>query len=172
MYSKDQGITYGVSRPGAGRSPSYRQPDRPKMQVPANYSGHAIVDGEERPLGSTEESGSFASAGLPGEDVPTPRFDGLPRVSELGSTPQRRPTPSVVAVDFEELEPSPTATAESPEKKVLFDLSRFPFGHGIGWEELMLLGLILFFLHENADCEERGDLDETVILLGLLLLLG
>ena len=34
------------------------------------------------------------------------------------------------------------------------------------------LGLILFFLHESTDCEERGDLDETVILLGLLLLLG
>jgi hypothetical protein len=38
-------------------------------------------------------------------------------------------------------------------------------------EELLLLGLILFLLMENSDCPDRGDLDETVILLGLLLLL-
>ena len=37
---------------------------------------------------------------------------------------------------------------------------------------LWILGLILFLLHESGDCEDRGDIDETVILLGLLLLLG
>jgi hypothetical protein len=45
-------------------------------------------------------------------------------------------------------------------------------GQGIGLEELLLAGLILFLLRENETCAERGDLDETVILLGLLLLLG
>jgi hypothetical protein len=39
-------------------------------------------------------------------------------------------------------------------------------------EELLLLGLILFLLRESEACPERGDLEETVILLGLLLLLG
>jgi hypothetical protein len=43
--------------------------------------------------------------------------------------------------------------------------------HGLGLEELLLLGLILFLLREGEG-EDRGDLDETVILLGLLLLLG
>jgi hypothetical protein len=42
----------------------------------------------------------------------------------------------------------------------------------VGLEELLLLGLILFLLRENGDSPDRGDLDETVILLGLLLLLG
>ncbi len=177
MYSKNQGITYGVRRPGAERIPSYRQPDRPRMQVPPNYSGHAIVDGEERPLGSLPEAVTdLPTADLPGGEPPTPRFDDLPRVSELGSV-HHRSQPMAIPASFEETEPPlPTAppleTPSAPRKPSLFDLSRFPFGHGIGFEELLILGLILFFLHENADCEDRGDLDETVILLGLLLLLG
>jgi hypothetical protein len=177
MYSKNQGIPYGVRRPGAERFPSYRQPDRPRMQVPPNYSGHAIVDGEERPLGSPPEAVTdLPAADLPGGDPPTPRFDDLPRVSDLGSI-HHRPPPVTVPASFEETEPPPPAVAPAetpapPRKPALFDLAHFPFGHGIGFEELLILGLILFFLHENADCEDRGDLDETVILLGLLLLLG
>ena len=46
MYSKDKGITYDAGQPFPRRQPAYRQPDRPRMQVPPNYSGHAIVDGE------------------------------------------------------------------------------------------------------------------------------
>ncbi|MBQ3507195.1 MAG: hypothetical protein IJA91_01490 [Clostridia bacterium] len=176
MYSKDQGNTYGVHRPG-GRIPSYRQPDRPKMQVPANYSGHAIVDGEERPLGIPQEPVTdMLSTELPIGETPTPRFDGLPRVSELGAA-SRRSTTVPIPAGFEESETDPVAVVSTvapptPRKASLFDLSHFPFGHGIGWEELLILGLILFFLHESTDCEDRGDLDETVILLGLLLLLG
>ena len=177
MYSKNQGITYGVRRPGGERIPSYRQPDRPRMQVPPNYSGHAIVDGEERPLGSSEEiEADLPSVELPGGETPTPHFDGLPKVSELGGA-YRRPPPAAIPASFDEPEPPPPAvvpaeTPAPPRKSSLFDLSHFPFGHGIGFEELLILGLILFFLHENADCTDRGDLDETVILLGLLLLLG
>lgn len=179
MYSKDQGVTYGGHRPTGGRAPSYRQPERPKMQVPANYSGYAIVDGEERPLGVPEEPLPEAPATeLPIEDTPTPRFDGLPRVSELGSG-HRRPPAGTIPVSFQESEPEPETAVALPadsfpahHKPSLFDLSHFPFGHGIGWEEILILGLILFFLHESVDCEDRGDLDETIILLGLLLLFG
>ena len=46
------------------------------------------------------------------------------------------------------------------------------FGHGIGTEELLILGLILFLLLEGGEGEDKGDLTETVILLGLLLMLG
>jgi hypothetical protein len=63
--------------------------------------------------------------------------------------------------------------ADATEKRRgLFDLGRFPFGRGLGMEELLILGLILFLLRESGDSEDRGDLDETVILLGLLLILG
>lgn len=177
MYSKDQGVTYIRQRAVRERNPSYRQPERPRMQVPANYSGHAIVDGEERPLGAPEDMGvDILSAELSIEDSPTPHFEGLPRVSELGSTQRRSPT-APLPVSFAEPEPERDAASRmeppaAPRKSSLFDFSHFPFGHGIGGEELLILGLILFFLHESADCEERGDLDETVILLGLLLLLG
>ena len=77
--------------------------------------------------------------------------------------------------DPSEAEEALAASAVRPSSRgwfPLFDASRFPFGHGIGLEELLLLGLILFLLHECGDGEERGDLDETVVLLGLLLLLG
>ena len=37
---------------------------------------------------------------------------------------------------------------------------------------ILLLGLILLLLHESAGNEDRGDLDQTVLLLGLLLFLG
>lgn len=204
MYSKDRGFTYdrpnsfphreSTYRQPAYRQPAYRQPDRPRMQVPPNYSGHAIVDGEERPLGHMAEVESPEEPPTP--DLPTPHFDGLPRVSDLGDN-HRRPSVRTVPATFEEpagegedmeytppkeaplpetpapvAAPSAPVSVPAPERGGLFDLSRFPFGHGIGFEELLIIGLILFLLHENASCAERGDLDETVILLGLILLLG
>lgn len=194
MYSKDKGITYDGERAFPRRQPAYRQPDRPRMQVPPNYSGHAIVDGEERPLGQIAEAEDVSDS--VSAEGPTPRFDDLPRVSDLGD--RRRPPVRTVSATFEEPargemtereEPvvppdavpavpavavsAPTAqTVPTSAQRGLFDLSRFPFGHGIGFEELLILGLILFLLHESGECEDRGDIDETVILLGLLLLLG
>ena len=191
MYSKNRGITFGGNHPLMSREPAYRQPDRPRMQVPPNYSGLAIVDGEERPLGHTEAVG--IADDLSGDrsihDAPTPRFDDLPRVSELGESRRRAHGPMLsasyeepygeedqeVAAPVEQGQGIAVPAAPVSAKPALFDLSRFPFGHGIGFEEILLLGLIFFLLRENADCEDRfdrGDLDETVILLGLLLLLG
>lgn len=184
MYSKDRGFTFDRPRgyqPLSHREPAYRQPERSRMQVPPNYSGHAIVDGEERPLGQVAE----APDEVPSCDLPTPHFDELPRVSELGDN-RRRPSVLTVPATFEEPEgegedsdgdtgekaPLASAPVSAPLRGGLFDLSRFPFGHGIGMEELLIIGLILFLLYESASCEDRGDIDETVILLGLLLLLG
>ena len=192
MYSKDRGVTYDVHQPLPRREPAYRQPGRARMQVPPNYSGHAIVDGEERPLGQIHEADPPSEA--PSSDAPTPRFDDLPRVSDLGDS-HRRPSVRTVPATFEEKQEAETADESVvPQDAVparpmaaptsaavatpvslrhgLFDLSKFPFGHGIGFEELLILGLILFLLHESGECEDRGDIDETVILLGLLLLLG
>ena len=197
MYSKDRGISFDTEREAALRMPAYRQPQRPRMQVPPNYSGHAIVDGEERPLGEAaggEHDLYEEERGLPAlDEPPSPRFDDLPRVSELsagGTRDSRRPLPLSPAILQEELQgdeplsherlaaerPSAPAltVAEAPPapRGGLFDLSRFPFGRGIGMEELLLLGLILFLLHESSSLADRGDIDETVILLGLLLILG
>jgi hypothetical protein len=195
MYSKDRGISFEADREGDLRMPAYRQPMRPRMQVPPNYSGHAIVDGEEHPLGEAADGEPYAyeeERGLPASDEPpSPRFDDLPRVSELSARGLRethRPPPLPTTVLYEEPQsqaemprereeaysfaPAPAAETPPVSRGGLFELSRFPFGRGIGMEELLLLGLILFLLHESATLEDRGDLDETVLLLGLLLFLG
>ena len=82
------------------------------------------------------------------------------------------------------LPPSPTREAEFHETHadqplpvaILpargMDLSHFPFGHGLGGEELLLLGLIFFLLKEGEGQGDRGDLDLTVILLAALLFCG
>ena len=126
--------------------------------------------------------------------VPVPRFEGLPRVSQLGEggfpaypryggvldeadarLSKERPinegnTHGIVRSN-EEL----SADGEG-ERPLPLNLAppRHAFGGGLslGTEELLLLGLILLLLREGGDCTDRGDLDETVILLGLLLLLG
>jgi hypothetical protein len=157
---------------------------------------------------------------LPPAEQPVPRFDDLPRVSQLGDS-HRRQTPSYLPADAytevtdsrEEAEPpvagtiphrSPqntTADHKTPQNATsphdappisphfhksppissrphesplpAISLPRHPLGTlSVGLEELLLLGLILFLLRENGDTPDRGDLDETVILLGLLLLLG
>lgn len=208
VYSKEQGMTpYGALRPRG--NPAYRQPPRERLQVPLNYSGHAIVDGEEQPLGTLNAQESS----VPVSDFPTlgtqpvPRFDGLPRVSELGDSHRHR-SPAyaadlAVAADTasstspalgeEEsngsssradahitppssaephLIPSTSADHRVPPQATTRAPLRFGGFLSFGMEELLLLGLILFLLRESEACPERGDLEETVILLGLLLLLG
>ena len=206
MYSKEKGITYGKPS-GTERSfegispfgePAYRR--RQPVRVPANYSGHAIVDGEERPLGSLPLVPLGAEPELPRSPAasPEPHFEGLPKVSELGD--RRLPPPRILPAEdssedsglaggkaagkadggegaeegAEDRLPILTPPMEREEKSAS---SPKPsaisiFGHGIGTEELLILGLILFLLLEGGEGEDKGDLTETVILLGLLLMLG
>ena len=204
VYSKDRGITHPEHPRAMGdRAPSYRQSPRERVQVPPNYSGHAIVDGEERPLGSSfaSDSDALPSLDLPAAEQPTPRFDGLPRVSQLGDSHRRQSPTYLPATAYAETVTPPEETADTPSTAPLSHQSpqnttpahgaptNATHPHGtppspvsspwralgtlsLGVEELLLLGLILFLLRENTDCPDRGDLDETVILLGLLLLLG
>lgn len=177
MYSKERGFTYPSP---VGARPQSRAS---RVSVPPNYSGHAIVDGMERPLGVPAEE---VAPPTERADSPVPRFDGLPRVSELGGSPRygsgSRPLPVVTeeppatpAEGIADLPTSPVSAApavsHSPHEGGLTSL-RLLAGHGMGLEELLLLGLILFLLREGGECADRGDLDQTVILLGLLLLLG
>ena len=196
MYSKEKGFTHAP----AGEI-LHRRPHRaPRVSVPPNYRGHAIVDGEERPLGSLNGDHPHAPAKeLAAPDAPVLRFDDLPRVSQLGDS-HRRQTPTYLpAPAYAEATASPeetdlpasgtaphrppqnTAAHGTPQNTAsphessppVVPLPRHSLGTlSLGLEELLLLGLILFLLMENSDCSDRGDLDETVILLGLLLLLG
>ncbi len=189
MYSRNGGLrppaTVRGGRPtasvyGGGRMPSYQRSGR--VEVPPGYSGHAIVDGEERPLGGDTPEARGTVDELPREPTPEPRFDGLPRVSEAGMSLGRAPERRTVEAEAPEetaasggAAMSDGAMAALPAARPgggLFDPSHFPFGHGFGIEELLLLGLMLLLLHEVHDGDDRGDLDETVILLGALLLAG
>ena len=188
MYSKERGLTHPPRL--ENRSP-YTPHRAPRVSVPPNYRGHAIVDGEERSLGSLFTPATDVPSGgdLPPSEQPVPRFDDLPRVSQLGDS-HRRQTPTYLpAPAYAEVTDSPEETAlpesgtaphRSPQNTTAAHKTPLPAiplpRHSLGtlsWglEELLLLGLILFLLMENSDCPDRGDLDETVILLGLLLLL-
>ena len=187
MYSKEKGITYGKPS-GTERSfegispfgePAYRR-HRP-VRVPANYSGHAIVDGEERPLGSLPFVPLGAEPELPRSPAasPEPHFEGLPKVSELGD--RRLPPPRVLPAEDFSVGGGDQGSVDTPPSAPTERVVELPtpgsppisvFGHGIGTEELLLVGLILFLLLEGGEGEDKGDLTETVILLGLLLMLG
>ena len=197
MYSKERGFSHP---PRAESRVPYTPHRSPRVSVPPNYSGHAIVDGEERPLGSLSTPEADSSK-RPSSEPPTPRFDDLPRVSQLGESHRRQSPTYLPATAYAETVTVPEETADTPSTAPLPHQSpqNTTPAHGappnathphktpptsisppwralgtlsLGLEELLLLGLILFLLRENTDCPDRGDLDETVILLGLLLLLG
>ena len=193
MYSKEKGFTKAPVVEGYARRPGRT----PRVSVPPNYRGHAIVDGEERGLGVSEDAAvRSASNLLPSTDTPVPRFENLPRISRLGDSRHDRP-PSYLpsyggytVSDYGEGSTRPqedeaSGEAYAPSADDGDEGGRLPslpappppprrFGGilSLGLEELLLLGLILFLLREGETCSDRGDLDETVILLGLLLLLG
>lgn len=200
VYSKERGFSH---LPRAESRVPYTPRRSPRVSVPPNYSGHAIVDGEERPLGSlsTSENDTPKTNDFPASEQPTPRFDDLPRVSQLGDSHRRQSPTYLPATAYAETVTVPEETPDTPSTAPLPHQSpqNTTPAHGaptnathphkapptsisppwralgtlsLGLEELLLLGLILFLLRENTDCPDRGDLDETVILLGLLLLLG
>ena len=178
MYSKEKGFT---TAPVEARA--IHRPNRaPRVSIPPNYRGHAIV--EER-MGD----------GAIDPTAPIPRFEGLPRISQLGDAPLHSRLHYGNVVD-EGSSPILGADASiSEEGGDEYDRSegRYPVGRegerslpsgsahsrhafggslSLGTEELLLLGVILLLLREGESCTDRGDLDETVILLGLLLLWG
>ncbi len=181
---------YGGSMTGG---PSYRQ----RVRVPPNYSGNAIVDGEERTPGMPVGVAGEASAGgeealryvadrRPGEppDEPRPYFDTLPRVGVSSghrsgyfveaeaSSEADAPTVGDEPSEQDDRSSAAAVSVVPPARRSVLDSTHFPFGHGIGSEELLLLGLMYFLFREGALSGERGDLDETLILLGILLLCG
>lgn len=135
--------------------------ERRGVYVPPNYSGTAIGN----------------------EPQPTPHFEDLPQVSNLPQ-PSTQPLPTL---DEQEAPPYPTegepvdttvttsveAAGSVSPLGALFGSGHFPFGHGLGYEELFLLGLLLFLMHEDQGTEgENSDLSLTLLLIGALLLCG
>ena len=143
MYTRSP-VPFDRQRQNGRREPSYRR----MSGLPPNYGG------------------TMLRAMEPDREEPTPRFDDLPKVSDLSVPPTAEKAQETSA---DATTPNATPPAHPVGLFSLFDSRRFPFGHGIGYEELLLLGLIFFLAKE---CDGEGDLKETLLLLGLLLLGG
>lgn len=141
------------------------------MKIPENYSG------------------STFSRSSPYGDMPPPVRTQVPRydLPPVDIEPREEIREEATPVYRDEISPTETAAAQVEEKKAsptqvagvsIFssllpkgDLaSHFPFGHGIGSEELLILAvMLLVFLSGN----ESGEVDsEFLLLLGLLLFTG
>lgn len=155
------------SKPASGQT-VYRRAVTP----PPNYSGNMFSPDGVFPDGSPL---SAATAG----DL-RPHFDGLPSVSGLSARgadrpPEEEPTEPPASVPSADTAPVAEATEPVPASPVLLDRAHFPLGHGLGEEELLLLGLILFLLHEDRSApptDGDNDLFLTILILGFLLFCG
>ena len=153
-----------------------RQPDpeRQRVKIPENYSGHAFRDGS------------------PYTDMPPPaRLDLLP--SERGAPKSVEPelsgsipelnTPEPPKKDLDEkngaFDEKTAQKSEKESKNSLFSSllptnfassEHFPFGHGIGSEEILILAMMMMVFLSDKN---GGDPDhELLLLLGLLLFAG
>ena len=146
--------------------PSYRQ----RVRVPPGYRGLAVVEGSE----TLPANKDFGYAGASESHVEGLERLALAQGAEVLGDRERAgegERAEVVASSLPAEGSSPSAAPPPARREgCLLDLSHFPFGHGLGTEEWLLIGLILLLLREAGP--DRGDLDETVILLGLLLLGG
>ena len=149
-----------------------RQPDysRRQVKIPENYSGHAF-----------REPSPYA-------DMPPPaRLDIPPERAEKAPEPLERSSGADIDVESEKvtvvdsgavsIQPEPPDGQDST-KSALFSLlpssilggDHFPFGHGIGSEELLILAIMLLVYLSG---EKNGEPDtEFLLMLGLLLFAG
>ncbi len=156
MYSRSSART--VYDPSHRREPSYRQ----AVRIPPNYSGTAI--GSPPPDGVSPATGGVA--------LPMPL--DLPPVEEPREEAPPREAVSPAEKPMEENETQSTVYRPKEQGSLLsglFSGQHFPFGHGLGYEELLLLGLILFLLREGEGPGD-DDLSMTLLLLGALLFCG
>lgn len=153
-----------------------RAPNTEKNQVkiPENYGGSAF--------GS---SAYYNDMPPPVRQAP-PRSDAPLQRSDIPPEPIRQPSVS----DTQANKPYPTNnelpqepyTDPKPEDKPTgsifsslipsskFMSNHFPFGHGIGGEELLILGMMLLVYLSGSECGETDH--EFILLLGLLLFAG
>ncbi len=164
MYSRFRPAFDPTRRP----EQSYRQP----VYVPVNYSGIA--------LGAPPNGVSPATDGtrLAPDDLPRNEVmqNNLPQNNLPHEAPAHAETgeteaePSLPVV--REASEAPKSSGAPSLLSGLFNSRHFPFGHGIGYEELLLLGLILFLMREGGEGKGDDDLSMTLLLLGALLFCG
>ena len=150
-----------------------RRPDQTRqgIKIPENYSGHAF---REPPVYS---------------DMPPPARIEIPPTERRDATvtPEKDEAigyPSADSPHFEPIveeiapeslqEEKPTEETKQPPTSIIptsiASSSHFPFGHGLGGEELLIMAMMLLVLLSGKD---EGESDhELLLLLGILLFAG
>lgn len=134
-----------------------RAKDRPKapIRLPDHYSGWAFkdlppTDAEEAPIPHTAPPDIIAA--IPAKEPLDAEGSAPPYEGSVSNhtPPKSKPSPAFLQ-PFEHLLGKAGNT--------------FPFGHGIGFDELLLLGLIVLLAHNDHD-------PDILLLLALLLFCG
>jgi hypothetical protein len=117
-----------------------------------------------------EETGEGKEEGFPSDAYPadTDAPEAWPCQAPLSPGGEENAPPAVT------LPADPAWNQAPPAPPSLPSHLHFPLGHGLGQEELLILGLLLFLLHEDEANGPGGnnDLAETLLLLGILLFCG
>ncbi|MBE6584373.1 MAG: hypothetical protein E7649_05275 [Ruminococcaceae bacterium] len=172
--------------------PSYR--DASRIKLPDNYSGNAFSNNSYSDMPpparqTPRPHNTDNSAERPNLDIPP---KSSPLAEQLRNS-QYVPSP-LPSVEYDTSSHSSTRNDESAETDIKehkahaenrskddssifsslipkgFSSNNFPFGHGIGGEELLILGMMLLVFLSGSD---RGEVDsEFILLLGLLLFAG
>lgn len=145
---------------GLQRGPSYQS----SIRIPPNYSGMALGASPPDGVPPTGDGVTLRETSDEDRGLATPEA-----YSEEGA--ETSTTDETVGAEAGE----PSEKAVSPVSSPLaglFSGGHFPFGHGLGYEELLLLGLLLFLLKEGEGQSRDDDLYVTVALLGALLFCG
>ena len=145
-----------------GRAYLRDDPSR-RVVVPPNYTGHAVArdnavaDHDAYPLPDVTPMQQDTGDG--------PLYEA-PEEAEATPAPSEEAPPHSPAHE-EHIPPEPAGLPSSVPQEGLS-----LFGRGIGWEELLILGLIFFLLRESEEGGGPSDLTETILLLGALLVVG
>ena len=147
MYSKNRENGYGNG--GMRPDPYHRT-----LYIPPNYRGMAMTAPPPSP-------------DLPLSDPDTVTDDGDTALSADNTILSDAFSESSIthSESFQDIEAPPQPKLGSS----LFSGNGFPFGHGLGYEELFLLGLMLFLMREG---ESEEDKTLSLLILGALLVLG
>ncbi len=130
------------------------------VQIPEHYSGWAFsrTQSEKKPAPSpaSKPPPAYLEVGKPTYVQPPQSPPMPPPVLPKEDAPSEMPT---IAKEEKPTLPAPFAA--------LFGNmgSSFPFSHGIGFEELLILGLIILLARNEGDTD-------TMLLIGLLLFCG
>ena len=149
----------------------------PDIQLPKNYSGNAFTsDGRKATLTpiASEKNGPQSAKPPKRPQISPSVTPVIPNAERLPSPPQYIPEASVIQREiFNKDALSEETPAAKPPGSLFSSIlpngifkNNFPFAHGLGEEELLILGVMLA-LYTSGD--EHGDL---LLLLAILLFAG